>query len=134
MIDILKDSVYIAKHGNSIFAGYGNIIICVISVAITIAVLALSLRWRRKTTLVHDIKQKVLNGKNVDYDNVVASSFKAKALYDDLKGKCHPDRFNSDELNKEATEIFQLLVQNKYDYKKLCVLKERAIKNLHIKL
>lgn len=79
------------------------------------------------------LKQKVLKENEIDFENVINSSFKAKELYNELKGKCHPDKFAKDEfLNAKATEIFSLLVKNKYNYKMLCELKERAQKELNI--
>lgn len=71
---------------------------------------------------------------DIDFANVINSSFKAKALYDELKKKCHPDRFAQDEaLNAKATEIFGLLVKHRYDYAALCRLRERAETELNVK-
>ena len=77
-------------------------------------------------------KKELLSENEVDFKGIIDSSFKAKPLYDELKKKCHPDLYRDEALNKEATEIFQLLVKYKYDYKKLSELKERAITNLKI--
>jgi len=82
-----------------------------------------------------DVKAKILHEGDIDFKNVIDSSFKAKALYDELKGKCHPDKFATDkELNAKATEIFSLLVKHKHDYAMLCELRDRAINELHINL
>ena len=78
-------------------------------------------------------KEQILHEGDIDFSNLIDSSFKAKPLYDDLKKKCHPDRFPNDEaFNAKATEIFSLLVKNKHNYKALCELKERAEKELNI--
>ena len=54
-------------------------------------------------------------------------------LYDLLKKKCHPDRFSTQpELVEKATEIFALIVKNKYNHQALLELKERAEKELNI--
>ena len=72
---------------------------------------------------------------SVDFDGVMRSAFMAKDLYDQLKGKCHPDKFATEpEKMKVATEIFALLVKNKHNYDELCKLKDRAIKELNINL
>lgn len=81
--------------------------------------------------------KKKLKDKNasVDFDGVMRSAFMAKDLYDQLKGKCHPDKFATEpEKMKVATEIFALLVKYKHNYDELCKLKERAIKELNINL
>lgn len=81
-------------------------------------------------------KSKILNEGNIDFSNVIDSSFKAKALYDKLKKVCHPDKFAKDEaLTIKSTEIFSLIVKNKHNYNELLRLKERAKKelNIHIK-
>lgn len=88
----------------------------------------------RKEQREHEeLKTKLMKDGDIDFKNVIDSSFKAKALYDNLKGKCHPDKFAKDEaLNTKATEIFSLIVKNKHDYVCLCQLKERAEKELNI--
>ena len=81
--------------------------------------------------------KKKLKDKNtsVDFDGVMRSAFMAKDLYDQLKGKCHPDKFATEpEKMKVATEIFALLVKNKHNYDELRKLKDRAIKELNINL
>lgn len=90
-------------------------------------------RRGRRSTERERLKEQVMGEGTIDFANVMHSSFKAKALYDELKGKCHPDKFAKDAaLNAAATEIFGRLVKNKYNYKGLCELKERAKKELHV--
>lgn len=84
--------------------------------------------YKKKKTL----RDEVLSEGNVDFQNILKSSFEAKELYNSLKGKCHPDKFKDEKENAEATAIFQLLQQYKYDYKKLCEIKKRAEVNLNI--
>lgn len=81
------------------------------------------------------LKDKVMGEGNIDFGNIIDSSFKAKALCDQLKKVCHPDLFARDEeKNRAATEIFALLMKNKHNYAKLCELKMRAIKELGIRI
>lgn len=76
-------------------------------------------------------KKKVL-GEQIDFDNIVSSAFHAKGLYDELKAVCHPDRFHDSETISKATELFQLVTQNKGNYGVLLQLKERIYSELPI--
>ncbi len=82
----------------------------------------------------YKMKKKLLEQKeNIDFNNVMTNAFLSKQLYDELKGKCHPDKFDTDPVKSEkATEIMALIVKNKHNYQELCNLKERAIKDLSI--
>lgn len=75
------------------------------------------------------IRNKVLKEK-IDFDCVVSSSLLAKSLYDELKIICHPDRFHNEQDKQKATELFQLLTQNRENYNILIQLKSR----IHIEL
>ena len=77
------------------------------------------------------IREQILEEK-IDFGNVVSSSLLAKSLYDELKKVCHPDKFQKEEDINKATELFQLLVQNKGNYNKLQSLKERIYNELPI--
>ena len=69
----------------------------------------------------------------VDFDNIINSSFNVKPLYHELKVKCHPDRFPNDKIKNEiALTIFQEIEKNKTDYKKLIELRELAKHKLNI--
>lgn len=88
---------------------------------------------RKRRSEKDELKKRILKEGDIDFANVINSSFKAKGLYDELKKKCHPDKFAKDEvLFAKATEIFGLLVKNKHNYAALCELKERARTELHI--
>lgn len=78
------------------------------------------------------IRDKILS-EEIDFGNIVSSSLLAKKLYDELKKVCHPDKFQKQEDINKATELFQLLVQNKGDYNYLVNLKERIYDELPIK-
>jgi hypothetical protein len=71
----------------------------------------------------------------VDFDNIINSSFHSTALYDQLKMKCHPDRFVADpEKSTLAEGIFQELTRNQTNLKRLEELKQEAITQLGIKI
>lgn len=76
-------------------------------------------------------REEVLN-ERIDFTNVVSSSLLAKRLYDELKVKAHPDRFQNPEMIAKATELFKLINQNKGNYEKLCMLKERVHNELQV--
>ena len=78
------------------------------------------------------IRDKILS-EEIDFGNIVSSSLLAKGLYDELKKVCHPDKFQKEEDISKATELFQLLVQNKGNYNNLLFLKERIYNELPIK-
>ena len=78
------------------------------------------------------IRDKILS-EEIDFGNIVSSSLLAKGLYDELKKVCHPDKFQKEEDINKATELFQLLVQNKGNYNNLQSLKERIYNELPIK-
>ena len=78
------------------------------------------------------LKQRILKDTaRVDFSSVTHDWEKAKLLFDAMKGRCHPDLFG-DDLKDEATEIFQLLMQNKYNYEQLLEIKKLANEKLHI--
>lgn len=77
------------------------------------------------------IREQILVEK-IDFGNVMSSSLLAKGLYDELKKVCHPDKFHKQKDINNATELFQLLVQNKGDYNKLQSLRERIYNELPI--
>jgi len=69
----------------------------------------------------------------VDFDNIIISSFNSTALYNELKVKCHPDRFATDEEKTIIAEnIFQEISKNKTNMKKLLELKEEAKMKLNV--
>ena len=79
-------------------------------------------------------KREILSSNNIDYDNIIKSSFNSQSLYDSLKKKCHPDRFLDKEKNIIATGIFAKIVENKYNYQELLSIKKEAESKLNIKI
>ncbi len=70
---------------------------------------------------------------DIDFHNIVNSSFHSIQLYDELKVKCHPDRFPKDkEKNIISESLFQEISKNKTNVKRLLELKEEAKQKLNI--
>ena len=80
-----------------------------------------------------EIKKKVLAEGDIDFSNLVNSSFNAEGLYRDILIKCHPDRFAPDtEKMVIANELSAKITKNKHDIKRLEELKEEAKPKLNI--
>ena len=89
--------------------------------------------FRRGTTRVEKQKLRASIKSAVDYQNIINSSFHATEIYNELKVKCHPDRFIGDvEKNATANRIFQEVTKNKMNYKRLQELKKEAEESLGI--
>lgn len=87
----------------------------------------------KKGIATNIMKKKVMAEETIDFNNTMMSAFHAKELYDELKVKYHPDRFpNNDEKNKLATALFQQIVENKNNYRKLLEIKQIAQEKLQI--
>lgn len=89
-------------------------------------------KFKRQETAKTKFKSDSLK-QNIDFDNIINSSFNSLQLYDQLKVKCHPDRFPTDkEKNSIADSLFQEIVKNKTNAKRLLELKEEAKQKLNI--
>ena len=89
--------------------------------------------FRRGTTRVEKQKLRESIKSDVDFQNIINSSFHATEIYNELKVKCHPDRFIGDvEKNATANRIFQEVTKNKMNYKRLQELKKEAEESLGI--
>ena len=89
-------------------------------------------KLKSKETTRQRFKRESLK-QNIDFDNIINSSFNSIELYDELKVKCHPDRFPADkEKNSIAENIFQEISKNKNNVKRLLELKEESIQKLNI--
>ena len=97
-----------------------------------IAFLLLKGRIRPKETAKQKFKNDSLK-QTIDFNNIINSSFNSIQLYDELKVKCHPDRFptNKDK-NEIAVALFQEISKNKTNIKRLLELKEEAKQKLNI--
>jgi hypothetical protein len=112
--------------------GYANNIwLWIAIIEFAIILFLLFIKWKRDNKATQ-FKIEAL-GKKVDIDNIINSSFNSAALYNELKVKCHPDRFVTDSAKNEiANSIFQEIVKNKTNYKKLLRLKEEAKQKLNV--
>lgn len=89
---------------------------------------------KRKNVSKSELKKKVIAEGKIDFSNTMMSAFHSQKLYDQLKVKCHPDRFiQNPKLNAIATTLFQQIVENKNNYNKLLEIQEKASKQLNIK-
>ena len=89
--------------------------------------------FRRGTTRVEKQKLRESIKSDVDFQKIINSSFHATEIYNELKVKCHPDRFIGDvEKNATANRIFQEVTKNKMNYKRLQELKKEAEESLGI--
>jgi hypothetical protein len=72
---------------------------------------------------------------DVDFNNLINSAFNSDKIWDQLRKKCHPDRFGGDEKKtKIAGEIQAEINKNKNNVKVLQELKLRAENELGIKI
>ena len=96
--------------------------------------LLLSKKFKRKPNDKQRFKEESL-AQDVDFNNIIKSSFHSTELYNILKVKCHPDRFPTDpELNGIADKLFQEITKNKTNLKRLEKLKVEAQQKLNINL
>lgn len=99
---------------------------------VIIAILLNKIKLRTKTTSKQRFKNESLK-ENIDFNNIINSSFHSISLYDELKVKCHPDRFPNDkEKYSIAESLFQEITKNQTNVKRLLELKEEAKNKLNI--
>jgi hypothetical protein len=99
---------------------------------VLILFLLFKLLYTKKKSDRSRFKKESLN-QEIDFDNIFKSSFHSKEMYDELKVKCHPDRFVGDQnLQKIAENLFQEITKNKNNAKMLLELKNEAIQKLNI--
>lgn len=126
MVDSLDQS---AQSTTSI-----NVWMIVAIVELVIIVILLTLR-KPKDNRLSEIKKKVLAEGEIDFANLVNSSFNAEGLYKELLVKCHPDRFApNSEMMAIANELSAKITKNKHDIKQLKALKEEARNKLSINI
>ena len=107
----------------------------IISIVELVIIVVLLLSKGKTDDKKRSIKRQVREEGDINFGNVIASSFGAKALYDELIRKCHPDRFAPDEEKVAvANYITGRLGKYKNDLEKLKELKEEAIEKLGISL
>lgn len=101
---------------------------------IFIVFLIIKQKNKPKDTVKKKFKKESLE-QEIDFNNIINSSFNSKQLYDELKVKCHPDRFPTDkEKNIIADKLFQEITENQNNVKRLIELKEEAKQKLNINI
>lgn len=99
---------------------------------IIIIYLIRTIRIKRGHSLKQKLKKESL-GNNIDFDNIINSSFNSNKIYDELKIKCHPDLFHNDSQKKQIAEnLFQEITKNKNNVQRLLQLREQAKQELNI--
>ena len=107
-------------------------VISALEFAVIMFLIFMALRRREPTPRMAAMKKNIISEK-VDFGNILDSAFHAEELYEQLKVKCHPDRFIGDERkNAAALEIFQQLGQYRHDIKALDRIRQRAEDELDI--
>lgn len=100
---------------------------------IIIVFLIIKLSSKRNQSLKQKLKKESLDN-SIDFDNIINSSFNSNEVYNELKVKCHPDRFPNDDVkNTIAENLFQEITKNQNNVKRLIELKEEAKQKLNIK-
>ena len=107
-------------------------VISALEFAVIMFLIFTALRRRVSTPRMSAMKKNIILEK-VDFGNILDSAFHAEELYDQLKVKCHPDRFIGDERkNAAALGIFQKLGQYRHDIKALERIRQRAEDELDV--
>jgi hypothetical protein len=97
-----------------------------------IAYFVLKSKLNRSRSLKQKLKKESLD-REIDFDNIINSSFNSNEIYDELKVRCHPDRFPNDkDKNEAADKLFQEITKNKNNVKRLLELKKEAKQKLNI--
>lgn len=111
-----------------------NIWMIIAMVEFIVLLLLLLFRKQRDTKRM-DIKKKVMAEGDVDFANIMNSSFNAETLYKRLLVACHPDRFEPDaEKVAMANDLATRITKNKHDIKTLNALREEARTKLNINI
>ncbi len=66
----------------------------------------------------------------INYSSLFSSMEKGQQLFNQLKVRCHPDRFIGTDKLELAEELFKQVQANSTDYTKLLALKEQIDKEL----
>ena len=134
--NLIQDSLKVAEQIISKTTGTGEPTSWWMWIAIAefgvIAFLILKQKFKPKDSARQRFRDESLN-QDIDFNNIINSSFNSTQLYDKLKVKCHPDRFPIDkEKNSIAENLFQQITKNQNNVKRLLELKEEAIQKLNI--
>lgn len=105
----------------------------IIALAEALVIVALLLFRRDMENARSRARRNVLQEGNIDFANIVNSSFNAEKIYKELIRQCHPDRFAPDaEKVAIAGDISTRLGKCKHDIRQLEALKAEAVERLGI--
>lgn len=133
---LIQDSLKVAEQAISASSDKGDsnniwMWVAIGEFAIIIG-LVIAGRIKRKPNAKQKFKEESI-AQEVDFNNIINSSFHSNELYDILKVKCHPDRFPTDpKLNEIAERLFQEITKSKTNIKRLQELKIEAQQKLNI--
>jgi hypothetical protein len=132
LIDTTKVANQVLSNTAIEVTGYHNIWLWIAIIEFILILFLLFIKKKAESPSTLEFKKEAKSGE-IDFGNIINSSFHVKPLYDELKVKCHPDRFTDNtEKNQIALELFQEISKNKTNYKKLVELKEIAKQKLNI--
>mgnify|MGYP000875003887 CR=1 FL=1 len=132
LIDTTKVANQVLSNTANEVTGYHNIWLWIAFIEFILILFLLFIRKKAESSSILKFKKEAKAGE-IDFGNIINSSFHVKPLYDELKVKCHPDRFTDNaEKNQIALELFQEISKTKTNYKKLVELKELAKQKLNI--
>ena len=137
MEQILADSLQVSHHIEPTTSALDPSINWWFWIALLELVIIILLLIERKcrTSQKKVLFKKQAKDADIDFANIIESSFEAKKLYNELIRKCHPDRFPMDqEKIKIATDLSLEIGKNKMNLKRLKELKQEAINQLKIKI
>ena len=116
----------------TLLSGSGPIVFPFQKEFVILLILVLSKKSLPKNERLQRFKNESMNHE-IDFNNTISSAFHAEELYDELKVKCHPDRFPMNpEKSRTAEMFFQEITKNKHNMKRLLELKEQAKHELNI--
>ena len=130
--DSLKTANHILNESSSIYNSARFWMWIALIECIIIIFILLKNKIFKPNTLKEKLKNDSLK-EEVDFNNIINSSFNSTKLYDELKVKCHPDRFPNDEGKSNiALKLFQEISKNRTNLKRLNELKAEAEQKLNI--
>lgn len=107
----------------------------IIAIVELVVIIILLISRNTQSSQKAEFKRKALAEGDVDFANLMNSSFNSEKIYKELIVKCHPDRFAPDEARMAiANELSTQITKNRHDIKRLEALREEAINKLNINL
>lgn len=136
-VNILQDSLKVAKEtlvqDSNVAESNANWWFWIAIAEFGLILALLFLNWHSQKNQGRSKFKRAAVNQEVDFNNIINSSFNSEAIYNELKVKCHPDRFPTDEKkNAIAENISQEISKNKTNVKRLMELKAEAVTKLNI--